>query len=384
LSGTYYRRRSKPLDKANPQRFCKPEELDFRIKRPDFEAYELNRPLPHYSPREQMKSLNILIVAPDADKECLRLIKSVSPKIKVKDGAALAAAEHNGDLSKKPELDSLLAWADILYCLSAPQDVIARAPKLKWIQVISAGVDNWRDTDVWKSNVVITRASGIHATPIGEFVLGLMLLFAKNTTLAFKQMQTRHWRRYETHTLRDKTVGIVGLGPIGAEVARLSKAFGMKVMAIRRSTRQAGKAKNVDLLLPQARMKLMLASSDYVVLCLPLTPETHHIVGEHEFRAMKPTARIINIARGQLIDEEALIRALDEKRIAGAGLDVTYREPLPKTNRLWSFDNVILSPHISGARENYLLHATEVFCENLRRRLTGKKLINVVDRKKGY
>jgi phosphoglycerate dehydrogenase-like enzyme len=338
-----------------------------------------------------MESLNILVVAPDferskpdADEECLRLIRDVNPRITVKDGAALATAESNGDFSRKSELDALLAWADVLFCLVAPSDTIARAPKLKWIQVISAGVDRWRDTDVWSSAVVITGVSGIHATPIGEFVLSLMLMFAKNTPLAFKMMQTRNWQRYEPRTLRDKTVGIVGLGHIGAEVARLSKAFGMKVIATRRSIHQAGKARNVDLLLPRARMKQMLALSDYVTLCLPLTPETRHIIGKSEFSAMKPTARIINVGRGQLIDEEALIRALDEKHIAGAGLDVTYAEPLPKKSQLWSFDNVILSPHISGGMENYMLRATEVFCENLRRRLAGKRLINVVNRKRGY
>jgi D-2-hydroxyacid dehydrogenase (NADP+) len=338
-----------------------------------------------------MESLNILVVAPDferskpdADEECLRLIRTVSPRIKVKDGAALTTAESHGDFSRKSKLDALLAWANVIFGLVAPPNTIARAPKLKWIQVISAGVDCWRDTDVWNSGVIITGVSGIHATPIGEFVLALMLMFAKNAPRGFKMMRTRHWRRYETQTLRDKTVGIVGLGHIGSEVARLSKAFGMKVIATRRTIRQVGKARNVDLLLPQARMKQLLASSEYVALCLPLTSETRHIIGEPEFRVMKPSARIINIGRGQLIDEDALICALDEKRIAGAGLDVTYIEPLPKKSRLWSFDNVILSPHISGGMENYMLRATEVFCENLRRWLTGKKLMNVVDRKRGY
>jgi D-2-hydroxyacid dehydrogenase (NADP+) len=331
-----------------------------------------------------MESLNILVVAPDFDKECRHLIRSVSPTIKIKDGAALAEAEWKGDFSRKAKLTSLLSWADVLFCLVAPRDTIARAPKLKWIQVISAGVDRWQDTDVWNSNVLITGASGIHATPIGEFVLSFMLMFAKNMPRAFRMMQTRNWHRYEPRTLKGKTVGIVGLGHIGSEVARLSKAFGMRVIATRRSVREAGKARNVDLLLPQSQLKRMLAASDYVALCLPLTPENRRIIGEPEFRAMKPTARIINIGRGQLIDEEALIRALDEKRLAGAGLDVTCMEPLPKTSRLWDFENVILTPHISGGRENYMLHATEIFRENLRRWITGKKLLNVVDRDRGY
>ncbi len=338
-----------------------------------------------------MESLNVLVVTPDfersishADKECLRLIRAVSSRIKVKDGAALAEAERRGDHSKKEELNALLAQADVVFGLFALPDLIARAPNLKWIQVISAGVDRWIDTDVWQSRVMITGVSGIHATPIGEFVIALMLMFAKNAPLSFKMMRTRRWRRYPTQTLRGKTVGIVGLGHIGREVARLSRQFGMKTIATRRSTRQPGKARNVDLLLPQASVKQLLAHSDYIVLSVPLTSQTRHIIGESELKAMKTTACLINIGRGQLIDEVALIRALDEKRIAGAGLDVTYAEPLPEESRLWKFDNVILSPHISGGMENYLLRATEVFCENLRRYLKGKKLLNVVDRKRGY
>jgi phosphoglycerate dehydrogenase-like enzyme len=338
-----------------------------------------------------MDSLNVLVVtpdfersSPDADEECLRLIRSVSPRINVKDGTALAESESRGDNSKKQDLDALLAWADVILALKAPQNTIARAPKLKWIQVISAGVDRWRDTDVWQSRVIITGVSGIHATPIGEFVMVLMLMFAKNTPTGFRMMETRQWHRYRTYTLRDKTVGIVGLGHIGSEVARLSKAFGMKTIATRRSTRHPGKARNVDLLLPQARMKEMLVESDYVVLSVPLTPATRHIIGEAELKAMKQTARIINIGRGPLIDEEALLRALDEGHIAGAGLDVTYTEPLPKESRLWDFDNVILSPHISGGMENYMVRATYVFCENLRRYLSGKRLLNMVDRRRGY
>jgi phosphoglycerate dehydrogenase-like enzyme len=128
----------------------------------------------------------------------------------------------------------------------------------------------------------------------------------------------------------------------------------------------------------------MLAESDYVALCVPLTPETHHIIGEAELKAMKPTSYVINIGRGNLIDEEALIRALDEKRIAGAGLDVTAIEPLPADSRLWDFENVILTPHVAGGMEDYMMRAADLFCDNLRRYLAGKKLLNVINRKRGY
>ncbi|MGD1120158.1 MAG: D-2-hydroxyacid dehydrogenase [Dehalococcoidales bacterium] len=338
-----------------------------------------------------MERLNVLVIAPSfdrslphADDEVLRRIKAVNPKIKVTDASMLLMAEFNGDNSRKAELDARLAEADILFGFIPPQNITARAPRLKWFQVTSAGVDRHRDTEIWRSRVIITGVSGIHATPIGEFVMGLMLMFVKETPLSFKMKQTREWQRYAPHVLRGKTVGIVGLGHIGREVARLSKAFGMKVIATRRSTKKAGKARNVDLLLPQAQMKEMLAQSDFVALCVPLTPDTRHIIGEAEFKAMQPSAYIINIGRGNLIDEAALIRALDEKSIAGAGLDVTATEPLPKESRLWDFENVILSPHVSGGMEDYMLRAADLFCENLKRYLGGKKLHNVVNRKRGY
>jgi D-2-hydroxyacid dehydrogenase (NADP+) len=338
-----------------------------------------------------MRHLNILVVVPDfksaalsADKECVRLIRSVSPRIKVRDGAALAMAERAGDHSGKKKLDAMLARADVIYGLWALQNTIARAPKLRWIQVISAGVDRWIGTDVWQSRVILTGVSGIHATPIGEFVMMLMLTFAKNTLLSFKMMRSRRWRRYQPGILHDKTVGIVGLGHIGREVARLSKAFGMKTIATRRSSKKPGTARHVDLLLPRKRLKQMLAASDFVVVCLPLTSETRQIIGKSELDAMRPSAVLINVGRGHLIDEKALIRALEKKQIAGAGLDVTCTEPLPKDSPLWRLDNVILSPHISGDMEDYMLHATGIFCENLRRYLDGKKLLNVVNRKKGY
>jgi phosphoglycerate dehydrogenase-like enzyme len=338
-----------------------------------------------------MKHLNVLVLVSDfksatqsADKESMHFIRSVSPRINVRDGARLAAAEHAGDCSNRKKLDALLAWADVIYCLRAPKNTIARAPKLQWIQVISAGVDRWIGTDVWQSRVTLTGVSGIHATPIGEFVMMLMLMFAKNSLLGFKMMQSRRWQRYRPGTLHDKTVGIVGLGHIGREVARLSKAFGMRTIATRRSSKKPGTARHVDLLLPRNHLKKMLAVSDFVVVCVPLTPETHHIIGKSELDTMRSSAVLINIGRGHLIDEKALLNAREKKQIAGAGLDVTYTEPLPKDSALWGLDNVILSPHISGDMEDYMLRATDVFCENLRRYLDGKKLLNVVNRKKGY
>ncbi len=338
-----------------------------------------------------MKPLNVLVIAPafdrsvtHADEEDLRRIALAGPGINVRDASELAVAEYRGDSTAKEKLDAMLAEAEVIYGLIMPQNLLARAPKLKWIQTMSAGVDRFARIDVWQSPVIITGVSGIHATPIGEFVLELMLMFAKGAPLCFQMKQKREWKRFMPSVLRGKTVGIVGLGSIGREVARLSKAFGMRVVANRRSVTRQKRARYVDMLLPAGQLNQLLAESDYVVVATPLTPETRGLIGDKELRAMKPSAYIINIARGGMIDEEALIRALDEKRIAGAGLDVVADEPLPPESRLWDFDNVLLSPHVAGGMEDYMERATEVFCENLKRYLNGKKLLNVIDKKKGY
>jgi phosphoglycerate dehydrogenase-like enzyme len=340
-----------------------------------------------------MDSLNIVVATPAFDKslprsdnENIRRITEVSPKIIIKDASAMMMTERRGDNSEKENLDNMLAEADVIFGfgLMLPKDLLSRAPKLKWLQLMSAGADRLRDTEIWQSKVTITGVSGIHSRPIGEFVLGFMLMFAKSMPMCFQMKQKRELQRYTPYLLRNKTVGIVGLGHIGSEVARLSKSFGMKVIATRRSARKVGKAKNVDLMLPQAQMKEMLGKSDYVVLSVPLTPETRHIISETELRSMKQSAYIINVGRGGLIDEEMLIHVLDERKIAGAALDVTAIEPLPKDSRLWDMDNVILSPHVSGNMEDYMEQATGLFCDNIHRYLEGKKLRNIIDRKKGY
>jgi phosphoglycerate dehydrogenase-like enzyme len=300
------------------------------------------------------------------------------------DASILALAERKGDPTVREKLDVLLAKAEVIYGLFLPQNLLARAPKLKWIQMMSAGVDRLVNTDVWQGPVMITGVSGIHAAPIAEFVLEMMLMFAKKAALCFRMKQNHEWKRFLPEGLRAKTVGIVGLGSIGREVARLSHAFGMKVIATRRSAKQGTRARYVDKIFPPQQLKQLLAESDYVVLALPLTSETNQLIGKNELRAMKPTAHLINIARGNIIDEKALIHALDKKWIAGAGLDVVAAEPLAAGSRLWEFDHVLLSPHVAGGMADYMVRATEVFCENLKRYLNGKKLINRINKKKGY
>jgi phosphoglycerate dehydrogenase-like enzyme len=338
-----------------------------------------------------MKSLNVLVVhysfdrsVPHPDEAVVKKIASVNPCINVKEMAFVPGEPAREIPFSGEPVDDMLARADVIFGFLPPRDILTRAPNLKWLQTMSAGIDRLVDTEIWHSPVKITGVSGIHAVPISEYVLGIMLMFAKKS-VQFLQMQQRHeWNRYPPSGLRGKTVGIVGLGSIGREVARLCRAFGMRVIATRRSIKRAGKAGYVDLLLPADELKRLLAESDYVVIAAPLTHETEGLIGEEELEAMKSTAYIINIARGGIIDENAIVRALKEKHIAGAGLDVTSPEPLPPESPLWDMENVILTPHISGAMEDYIGAATDLFCDNIRRYLAGKRLRNVIDKKKGY
>jgi D-2-hydroxyacid dehydrogenase (NADP+) len=333
--------------------------------------------------RVSAESVNVLVTSAIGD-ECLRWIADVSPRIRLTDVSGLLRAENEGDLAARKRLDALLCEADVMFGLRFPNDVLTRSPRLKWIQTMSAGIDRFLDAEMVASPVTLTNVSGIHATPIGEFVLGLMLMFAKNALMHFRMKQEKQWKRLPPSILRSRTVGIVGLGSIGREVARLAKAFGMRVLATRRTAKGEGRARNVDLLLPANQLRRLLEESDFVVLAVPATAETRRLIGEEELRAMKSTAFLINISRGETVDEGALTRALEESWIAGAGLDVFVTEPLPPDSRLWELPNVIFSPHVAGGMEEYSERATERFVENLRRYVEGKKLRNVVDKKRGY
>jgi len=232
---------------------------------------------------------------------------------------------------------------------------------------------------------MITSASGIHATPIAEYVLGAMLMLARKALLSLENQRHRHWKLFAPSELREKTLGVVGLGNIGREVARLAKAFRMRVVATRRSIiNQESNVMGVDKVYPPSDIIDLLNECDFVVRSPPLTRESAKMIGEKELRAMKPTAYLINIARGGVIDQSTLVTALKENWIAGAALDVFENEPLPQENELWQLPNVIVTPHIAGLSEMYWSRLTDLFCQNLKRYLDGESLINIVDKEKGY
>ncbi|MBI2918878.1 MAG: D-2-hydroxyacid dehydrogenase [Chloroflexi bacterium] len=326
--------------------------------------------------------------------ELLAQIEAVDPRTRTRQVAALVVAEdrwlrspHTPEpVEQRHSLDETLAQALVLFGWSIPHDILRRAPKLRWIQSMSAGVDQLLDTGVEASPILVSDASGIHQVPIGEFVMGQMLALAKGFPRYWAQQAQRRWRRHPVPgELYERTVAIVGLGAIGGGVAHLAKAFGMRVLATRRSARerQTGVG-DVDVLYPPQELGEIIAQADFLVLAVPLTPETRGLIGEPELRRLKPTAYLINVSRGAVVEEVALVRALKEGWFAGAALDVFPEEPLPKDHELWGLPNVIITPHVAGDSERYNVRVTDLFCQNLRRYLAGQPLLNQVDFTKGY
>lgn len=326
-----------------------------------------------------------LVLTWNLDVEYMRMIRDVSPRINLVDASAMVQAELKGEVKARAKLDRFLADAEIICWFFPFHGVLNRAPKLRWIHTMLAGVDGAEYGRLMQSPVTLTNTH-IHGIQISELVFAFILMLAKKAPFLFKMKGEKRWERFTPLLLHGKTLGIVGLGNIGRDVAKLGKAFGMRVIANRWSSISGARVKNVDRMYARQELLQLLAESDFVVLAVPATAQTLNFIGEKELRAMKPAAYLVNIARGSVVDEPVLIRALQQKWIAGAGLDVyqSFPQPLPPDNPLWELDNVVLTPHISGMREDYQKQATLQFCENLRRYLEGKKLLNLVDKKKGY
>ncbi|HUS81886.1 MAG TPA: D-2-hydroxyacid dehydrogenase [Dehalococcoidia bacterium] len=332
-----------------------------------------------------------VLLAVGLDPKLLEDVRNVDPRLEIcvldRETIPLfwGRPPAEGDTATQERFASLMAGAEVLYGLIVSTEqargILATAPNLRWFQSTSAGVDELIDAGFSERGVAVTTSSGVHATPIAEYALHLMLMFAKQAARSLKAQQERRWDRFTPAELKDATVGVVGLGQIGSEVARLAKGFGCRVLAMDRARTDAGPA---DELLPPSDLQRLLAESDYVVLSVPLSNETRRMIGEAELRAMRPSAVLINVCRGAVVDEEALVRALKEGRIAGAGLDVFEREPLPPESELWGMENVIISPHVSGANIHYFERAAPIFCENLRRYLDGHPLLNLILPERGY
>jgi phosphoglycerate dehydrogenase-like enzyme len=264
--------------------------------------------------------------------------------------------------------------------------LVARAPRLSWVHSASAGVERAVTPVARERGIVITNARGVFSRPIAEYVMLMILAVSRRLPQLLELQRERTWQPLEGTELRDVTVGIVGLGSIGRAVGALAAAFGCRVVATRRRAQDAdaGGDVQVDRLLRPEALSELLAESDFVVLAAPLTPETEGMIDDAALAAMKPGAWLINVARGRLVDERALLRFLLEGRIGGAVLDTFREEPLPETSPFYDLPNVIVTPHTSWSSGRVLDRSVDLFCDNLRLFAAGQPLLNVVDLDAGY
>lgn len=302
-----------------------------------------------------------------------------------------AAATEAVEVTTADELSAHLSDVEILCSYFIPSDWRTQAPKLRWLQFPGAGVDSLATTGLLNANsgVIVTTAAGIHAETISEYVFGSMLMFNWNWPQMVRLQDNHVWARSATwyhlggRELAGQTLGIIGLGHIGRRIAQLAHAFGMHVLGMRRSL-SGEQEPDVDQPFLPEQLHELLSLCDYVVISVPLTRETEKLIGEDELRIMRSNAYLVNIARGRVIDEQALIQALREGWIAGAGLDVTDEEPLPSESPLYSMPNVILTPHISGNSAHYDTRLASLFADNLKRYRSGQQLQNQYEPSRGY
>lgn len=278
---------------------------------------------------------------------------------------------------------------NVLVCYGITPELFRyRSDKLEWIHIGASGVDGNLFSDILKSKVIITNAKGINSKPVAEFIMSQILYFSKQLSGCQEFKQSRNWSQWElakkTTQLSGSTLGIIGYGEVGKELSKLAKSFGMSVLATRRLQKNIESKKFVDFLIPTGDMDMVIKQSDYLAIACPLTPLTENMINKQFFRLMKNSAVIINTARGCIVNEKHLIYAIENKEISGAALDVFASEPLDKSSKLFTFDNVLLSPHISGNFSGYQGIMIRQFSEMLIKYLNNKTLKNRVCKKRLY
>jgi phosphoglycerate dehydrogenase-like enzyme len=285
------------------------------------------------------------------------------------------------------DIDAFLARADIYFGFGFQVEWLDRAPRLEWIQLSSAGSDHLQRAGLFEKgyDIFLTTASGLHAVPISEHIVAMILYFSRRFNVAVRNQPLHEWERYRPREVDGATVCLVGYGPIGRRAAGLCKALGMNVTSVRASLSEQQEGDDVvERFYPLSDLNVALAEADYIVIAAPRTPKSEKMIGREQFAALKPHAVLVNISRGALVDEEALVQALQEGKLGGAGLDVFEQEPLPESSPLWDFPNVLVTPHNSGATPHYNSRLTDIFRDNLARYLAGQPLKNLVEPERGY
>lgn len=274
-----------------------------------------------------------------------------------------------------------LARTEAMLAMQAPPGLLAEMPKLRWIQAITVGIDNWLARADLRKEIALTCARGTHRVQMPENILGALFHLTKPYTQAVMDQRERRWVRRVSEPLAGKTLAILGLGAIGAELARKAAALEMRVIGTRRSPESMA---HVDRVYGPDAIDEVLRQADFVLLLLPVTPQTDKIMNAQRFKAMRPTAFLLNFGRGALIDDDALIAAVKAKTIAGAVLDVYRTEPLPAEHPFWATEGIAVLPHIGGLATGRDEVVAEIFADNARRLLAGEPLAELVDRARGY
>jgi len=298
--------------------------------------------------------------------------------------AYIAAAVPDLDIAAgfdDATLDRHADSADAVIAWKLPLDVLPRAKRLRWIQLTSAGAEQLLSARDMLRDVIVTNTRGIHVDLMADYAMGVLVMLQWDFPRMLRDQQARTWDQRLALPLAGRTLGVVGAGAIGGEIVRRAAAFGMEVLAIRRTPGGVEGAREV---LTADRLRQALPRCDFVILVVPVTEATRAMIGEAELRAMKRTAFLINIARGSVVDEAALITALRDGVIAGAALDVFDEEPLPADHPLWTLPNVILTPHVAGEPADYARRVADVFLDNVGRWQRHEPLRNVVDFERGY
>jgi phosphoglycerate dehydrogenase-like enzyme len=274
-----------------------------------------------------------------------------------------------------------IADVDILFG-GIGEDVIPEATALRWVHQPHAGVEGFMYPAFKASDVILTNCRGLYGTQIAEHAFALLLSLTRQIPAQLEFMKTKHWERVPCIELSGMTMGILGLGGIGRAIAARARPFEFEIVAA--DVEPIDKPDTVSELFGLDELMPFLAQSNIIMVCCPSTPETHKLLSHAQFNQMPDSSYIVNVSRGKVVDEEALIVALRSGKLAGAGLDVTYTEPCPPENPLWEQENVILTSHSAGASQHIRRRAMQLFIDNLHRYVAGEPLVNVVDKQKGY
>ncbi len=323
-----------------------------------------------------MPKINLLVIAPPTARY-LKMLERVSDDVEYR-----ATHEPEEARAWAPEADLILTGVGANSVTA--KAAIESAGKLQWLHSLSAGVDHLMATRLRESDIPVSNAKGAYSPSLGEYCVAAMLHFAKNLRRMVASQEAGRWDVFDVGMLAGKTLGILGYGDIGQESAKRAKAFGMKIIALRRRPEKSGGDPFADEIWGLDRKLELMSVSDYVLLAMPQTPDTKGSVGEAELRAMKPSAVIINLGRGNAITETALLRALREKWIRGAALDVFEVEPLPEGHEFFSMKNLLMSAHTADHTDSWQEDSMELFLQNLERFRRGEALANLVDKTVGY